>query len=67
MERTDTFLFLVSHRGIMEVEINTRMLSDGSLLGMVRDISERKDLERQLLEGQERFRLLSESSLLGLI
>lgn len=50
---------------LLPVEINARRLPDGNLLGMVRDISARKRLEAQSLEGQERFRLLSESSLTG--
>lgn len=51
---------------LLPVEINARMLSNGSFLSITRDISQRKQLERQLLESEERFRLLSESSLTGI-
>ena len=40
--------------------------SNLEFVGAVTDITERKRLERQLVEDQERFRLLSESSLTGI-
>ena len=39
---------------------------DLEFVGAVTDITERRQLEGQLLEGQQRFRLLSESSLTGI-
>ncbi len=51
---------------LLPVEINARMLADGNFLGIVRDISERKQAEEQLRESNERFQLLAESSLTGI-
>ncbi|MBK8900496.1 MAG: PAS domain S-box protein [Anaerolineaceae bacterium] len=51
---------------LLPVEISARMLTDGSLLGIVRDISQRKAVQEQLRESNERFQLLAESSLTGI-
>ncbi|MAU01049.1 MAG: hypothetical protein CL608_28220 [Anaerolineaceae bacterium] len=51
---------------LLPVEISARMLANGHFLGMVRDISKRKQAEEQLRESNERFRLLAESSLTGI-
>jgi PAS domain S-box-containing protein len=49
----------------LPVEINTRMLDDGLILSIVRDISKHKQAQEQLPESNERFRLLAESSITG--
>ena len=51
---------------LLPVEISARLLADGSLLGIVRDITERKRAEEHLRESNERFQLLAESSLTGI-
>lgn len=47
-------------------EISARILADGAILGIVRDISERKQAEEKLRESNDRFQLLAESSLTGI-
>lgn len=51
---------------LLPVEVSARMLADGHLLGLVRDITERTRAEEQLRESNERFQLLAESSLTGI-
>jgi PAS domain S-box-containing protein len=43
------------------VEINARMLPDGQLLGMVRDITRRKQMEERLAESEARLRTIIQS------
>jgi PAS domain S-box-containing protein len=50
---------------LLPVEISARMLSDGSLLGMVRDISERKRAEHALREKDELLREVSGMAKIG--
>ncbi len=47
---------------LLLVEINARVRSDGSLLGIVRDITERKKAETQILASEHLFRALVENS-----
>ncbi|MHA2252025.1 MAG: PAS domain S-box protein [Candidatus Kariarchaeaceae archaeon] len=49
----------------IDVEISATMLDDGRIFGGVRDVSDRKKAERQLEESEEKFRRISENSLLG--
>jgi PAS domain S-box-containing protein len=44
------------------VEINAKMLSNGKMLGMVRDISERKKAEEDLRASEDKFRNLTETA-----
>ncbi len=46
----------------IEVEMNTKMLADGRLQALFRDITERKLSERALVESEQKFRLLFESA-----
>jgi PAS domain S-box-containing protein len=47
---------------VMPVEINAKMLSNGKMLGMVRDITERKVAEEKLAASEEKFRNLTETA-----
>ncbi len=47
---------------IFHAEISARMLSDGSMLGMVRDVSERRETLERLRAGEERYRSLFEAN-----
>jgi PAS domain S-box-containing protein len=51
---------------LLPVEISGRMLSDGRLLGITRDISKRKQAQQMLTESQERYRSLFHSMAEGL-
>lgn len=47
--------------GYVDCEISFGMLSDGTLMATVRDISARKKAERALQESEEKFRLIAEN------
>lgn len=51
---------------LLPVEISARMLEDGSFLGMVRDISKRKQAEEALQESERRYRDIFDNVLDGL-
>ncbi len=51
---------------LLPVEINTQMLEDGRFLSIIRDISKYQQAQEQLLESNEHFRLLAESSITGI-
>jgi PAS domain S-box-containing protein len=46
----------------VDVEINTKMLPDGRIVGIVRDITERKKVAEELDKRERRFRALIENS-----
>lgn len=50
---------------IIEVEANVKMLPDGRILAIARDIRERKRIEQELKEAEVKFRNLVEQSLVG--
>jgi len=47
----------------VDVEVNNILLEDGTIACFIRDITERKHLERQLCESEQRYRGLVESQL----
>lgn len=46
---------------LLPVQVLVRMLSDGQTIGIVRDISERKQTEQVLQEGEEKFQAIFDS------
>lgn len=50
---------------LIDIEINSKMLPDGRILGIGRDITERKKAEKELCEAEKKFRDLVEKSLVG--
>jgi PAS domain S-box-containing protein/putative nucleotidyltransferase with HDIG domain len=51
---------------LIHVEISGKMLSDGMILGLVRDSSERKQAEESLRQAEEKYRNIFEHSLDGI-
>lgn len=51
----------------LDVEINAKFLSDGRFLAFVRDITERKNVERELRSSEETRRLIMDSALDAII
>ncbi|MBT1688637.1 PAS domain-containing sensor histidine kinase [Dawidia soli] len=47
---------------VFPAEINAKMLSDGKMMGMVRDISERREAREKLQASEEKFRNLTETA-----
>ena len=47
---------------VIEVEMNTKMLVDGRMQILFRDITEKKQAERSLIVSEEKFRMLFESA-----
>jgi PAS domain S-box-containing protein len=50
---------------IFPAEINVKMLPDGSFQSFIRDITDRKKAEQELIEAESKFRNLVEKSLVG--
>jgi PAS domain S-box-containing protein len=47
---------------VVEVEVNSKMASDSSLIGFIRDITERKKAEEELKTSNERFELIARAT-----
>jgi PAS domain S-box-containing protein len=50
----------------IEIEANVKKLSDDLVMGVIRDVTERKQMERELREAELKFRTISEKSLVGI-
>jgi PAS domain S-box-containing protein len=50
---------------VFPVEINAKLLPDGSLQSFIRDVTQRKQAEKKLIEAEEKFRDLVEKSSIG--
>jgi PAS domain S-box-containing protein len=50
---------------VFPVEINAKLLPDGSLQSFIRDVTQRKRAEKELIEAEEKFRDLVEKSSIG--
>jgi PAS domain S-box-containing protein len=50
----------------VEIEANVKKMSNNLILGVCRDVTERKKMERELREAELKFRTLSEKSLVGI-
>jgi len=51
---------------IVEIEANVKKMSDDLVMGVCRDVTERKKMERELREAELKFRTISEKSLVGI-
>lgn len=51
---------------LLEAELCFQSLSEGSIVGLVRDFGKQNRIEEQFHESEQRFRLLAESSLTGI-
>jgi two-component system, sporulation sensor kinase E len=51
---------------IVEIEANVKKMSDGLVMGVCRDVTVRKQMERELREAELKFRTISEKSLVGI-
>lgn len=59
---------MVSHDGnIIEVEANVKMLPDGRVLAIARDIRERKQIEKVIKESEAKYRALFENTMDGIL
>lgn len=47
---------------VIDVEVNAKYLSDGRFLAFIRDITERKKTEKEILHSNERFELISKTT-----
>jgi len=50
----------------VEIEANVKKMSDNLVMGVARDVTDRKKMERELRETESKFRTISERSLVGI-
>ncbi|HEV9036109.1 MAG TPA: PAS domain S-box protein, partial [Puia sp.] len=51
---------------LIEIEANVKKMSNNLVMGVARDVTDRKKMERELRETELKFRLISERSLVGI-
>ena len=50
----------------VEIEANVKKMSGNLVMGVARDVTDRKKMERELREAEAKFRTISERSLVGI-
>ncbi len=58
-------IFITREGKKVEVEISGQWVSENTLMGVARDITERKRMEAELREAEMKFRILAEQSMVG--
>ena len=58
--------YMCKDGGFIDIEANVKKMSNNLVMGVARDVTERKKMERELREAETFFRTISERSLVGI-
>jgi len=58
--------YMCKDGSFVEIEANVKKMSNNLIMGVCRDVSERRKMERELREAEFKFRTISEKSLVGI-